>query len=49
MMFLAQEGGLTWQGVSIMTLSLFLVSSLAVFCILNFLKPETIEPFLRIL
>ncbi|EKR64527.1 hypothetical protein LEP1GSC036_2656 [Leptospira weilii str. 2006001853] len=37
-MFLAQEGGLTWQGVSIMTLSLFLVSSLAVFCIFKLFK-----------
>ncbi|EQA62554.1 hypothetical protein [Leptospira alexanderi] len=37
MIFLAQEG-LTWQGVSIMTLSLFLVSSLAVFCIFKLFK-----------
>ncbi|EMJ77309.1 hypothetical protein LEP1GSC016_0115 [Leptospira borgpetersenii serovar Hardjo-bovis str. Sponselee] len=37
MVFLAQEG-LTWQGVSIMTISLLLVSSLTVFCIFKLFK-----------
>ncbi|EJO68165.1 hypothetical protein [Leptospira kirschneri] len=37
MMFLAQEG-LNWQGISIMTLSLFLVTGLSMFCIFKLFK-----------
>ncbi|EKO14851.1 hypothetical protein [Leptospira kirschneri] len=37
MTFLAQEG-LNWQGISIMTLSLFLVTGLSMFCIFKLFK-----------